>query len=152
MSSKYEYELDLHSDKFRVLCNKLNMTLCKEGATWTADIFSGGFKFSDEFPEGLNEPEMIDLALSVTTLLRRLWTYRMSLIEGKPRSDLAVTWESTMTLAPRWAGFTPERCSPRMQSIVDGVRSKKTQFAEDVDRLEARIEEEGNRKRASSTM
>jgi hypothetical protein len=142
---EHAYELNSNSERFILLCTKLNAMVCKEGATWSADIFSGGFKFSDEVPHDMNNPESIEIALSLTTLMRRLWAYRMSLIEGKPRPDLAATWELTRALAPRWAGFTPDRCSPKMQPIVDGVRFKREQFDRDIERLEARIEEQKNR-------
>ncbi len=133
------YDINLCSERFSLLCSKLNATLYKEDATWTLDVFSGGFKFSDEFPEGLSKPETMELELLLSTLMRSLWAYRISLVEGKSRPDLAATWESAKALAPLWAGFTPDRCSPNMQPIVDRVRSKAAQFAQDVERLEARL-------------
>lgn len=149
MSIEKAYELDLNSERFLFLCAKLNAMVCKEGATWSADIFSGGFKFSDETPGDVYECEYIEVALSLTTLMRRLWAYRMSVVEGRPRPDLAATWELTRALAPQWAGFTPDRCSPKMQPIVDGVKFKLEQFDQDTERLEATVAEQEHRKRGA---
>jgi hypothetical protein len=131
------YALELGSDRFIFLCTKLNATTRQEDADWSYDVFSGGFKFSDEIPDDVQESP--DLLLPLVTLLRQLWAHRMSLIEGSPRPDLAPTWELARRLAPRWVGFSPERCSPSMQSIVDESRLRGQQFCRDIERLEARL-------------
>jgi hypothetical protein len=131
------YDLELGSDRFVFLCAKLNATVRRADAAWSVDILSGGFKFNDEIPDGLNESPALFLPL--ITLLRSLWAYRSSLVEGKPRADLSATWEWTRRLAPRWAGFAPDRCSANMQSAVDDVKSKDVQYARDIERLEAAL-------------
>jgi hypothetical protein len=136
VASEDGFELTLSSECFRVLCTKLNTTVFKRDAPWSVDILSGGFKFSDEFPDNVNEPAVL---LPLITLLRRLWAYRVSLVEGKPRSELGPTWELTKALAPKWAGFTPDRCSPGMKPIVDEVKAKDSQFAQDIERLEEEL-------------
>src|SRR5262249_27520078 len=138
VSFEHAYDIDLASTRFILLCETLNATVCEENATWSADILSGGLKFSDEIPQEMSNPQSLDvtsieLTLCLTTLMRRLWAYRMSLIEGTPRSDLAATWELTRSLAPQWAGFAPDRCSAKMRPLVDGVRCKTEQFDQDVD-------------------
>jgi hypothetical protein len=129
------YDLELGSDRFVFLCTKLNATVPRTDAAWSVDLLSGGFKFNDEIPVGLNESP--DLFLPLITLLRSLWAYRSSLVEGRPRADLSATWEWTRRLAPHWAGFAPDRCSANMQSAVDEVRSKDVQYVRDIERLEA---------------
>jgi hypothetical protein len=130
------YHLELDSDRFLFLCTRLNATVRRDDASWSVDILSGGFKFDDEIPDGLSEAP--ELFLPLTTLLRSLWAYRFSLVEGKPRPDLYPTWESTRQLAPQWAGFAPDRCSANMRSLVAEVKSRDEQFARDVERLEPR--------------
>ena len=142
MEPHESYHLELDSDRFLFLCAKLNATVRRDDATWSVDILSGGFKFNDEIPEGLSESP--ELFLPLTTLLRSLWAYRVSLVEGKPRPDLYPTWESTRHLAPHWAGFAPDRCSANMQSAVDDVKSKDVQYARDIERLEAALRKDRN--------
>lgn len=140
MKSKHVYENDPNSEHFVSLCLKLNSTQCKANASWFAEVFSGGFMFNDEIPDDIHTPELREFSLSMNALLRRLWAYRMSLVEGKPRCNLAATWELTRALAPQWAGFAPDRCSPKMQSVVDDVRSELEQYDQDIERVERRIE------------
>jgi hypothetical protein len=80
------YHLELDSDRFLFLCTRLNATVRRDDASWSVDILSGGYKFDDEIPDGLSEAP--ELFLPLTTLLRRLWAYRFSLVEGNPRPDL----------------------------------------------------------------
>ncbi len=86
MEPDHAYDLELGSERFLFLCMKLNATAQREDAAWSADLLSGGFKFNDEIPDGLNESP--DLFLPLITLLRSLWAYRSSLVEGKPRPSL----------------------------------------------------------------
>jgi hypothetical protein len=137
MEPREAYHLELGSDRFLFLCTKLNATVRRDDASWSVDILSGGFKFNDEIPDGLSESP--ELFLPLTTLLRRLWAYRSSLVEGNPRPDLHPTWESTRQLAPQWAGFAPDRCSANVRSLVAEVKSRDEQFARDVERLEPRL-------------
>jgi hypothetical protein len=125
---------ELHTDCFTLICGLLNTTDLKGDAVWTVDIFSGGFKFSDEIPDVSDES--FEVTLSLIALLRRLWAYRVSLVEGEPRADLAPTWESASRLAPHWVGFTPDRCCSGMQPIVNELKSKDLQFAQDIEQLE----------------
>jgi hypothetical protein len=130
------YHLELGSDRFLFLCTKLNATVRRDDASWSVDLLSGGLKFNDEIPDGLGDSP--ELFLPLTTLLRSLWAYRSSLVEGKPRPDLYPTWESTRRLAPQWAGFAPDRSSANMRAVVAEVKSRDEQFARDLEHLEAR--------------
>jgi hypothetical protein len=136
------YDLELGSERFLELCSKLDLTAQRADAARSVDLLSGGFKFDDEIPDGLNESP--DQFLPLITLLRSLWAYRSSQVEGKPRADLSATWEWTRRLAPQWAGFAPDRCSAMLRSAVDDVRSKDVQFAQDIERLEARLKRNGD--------
>lgn len=136
MVTENAYNLELGSDRFLFLCHRLDAAAFREDAAWSVDIPSGGFKFGDEVPD--DSRESFDMVLPLFTLLRRLWAYRVSLVEGRPWPDLAPTWELTRSLAPRWAGFTPARCSAAMQPLVDEVKSRDLVFARDIERLEAR--------------
>jgi hypothetical protein len=135
METHEAYHLELGSDRFLFLCTKLNATVRRDDAAWSVDILSGGFKFNDEIPDGLSESP--ELFLPLTTLLRSLWAYRFSLVEGRSRPDLHPTWDATRQLAPQWAGFAPDRCSADMRSLVAEVKSRDEQFERDVARLEA---------------
>jgi hypothetical protein len=137
MATQDPYVLEPGSDRFLSLCARLNTTIRADDAEWSVDIMSGGFKFNDEIPDGLRESP--DVFLPLITLLRCLWAYRVSLVEGQPRADLALWWDSALHLAPHWAGFTPHRCSAAMQPVVADVKSKGLEFARDVERLEARL-------------
>ncbi len=101
------------------------------------NILSAGFNFDDEIPDGLTESP--DPFRPLTELLRSLWVYRLSLVNGKPRPDLAHTSEWTRRLAPQWAGFAPDRCSAIIQSVVGEVRVRDVEFARDIEPLEARL-------------
>jgi hypothetical protein len=141
MGPRHAYDLELGSERFLDLCTRLNATVRRDDAAWSADLLSGGFKFDDEIPDGLDEsPEAF---LPLITLLRRLWAYRISLVEGQPRPELAPAWEWTRRLAPQWAGFAPDRCSAIMRSVVDQVKARDARFARDGERLEARLRTSG---------
>jgi hypothetical protein len=141
MEPHHAYDLELGSERFLDLCTRLNATVRRNDAAWSADLLSGGFKFDDEIPDGLDEsPESF---LPLITLLRMLWAYRRSLVEGHPRPELAPAWEWTRRLASRWAGFAPDRCSAIMQSVVDQVKARDARSASDVERLEARLRTSG---------
>lgn len=142
MESHDLFHLDLGSDRFLFLCTKLNATVQRDDAAWSVDILSGGFKFNDEIPDGLGESP--DLYLPLVTLLRGLWAYRRSLVEGRPRPDLAPTWEWARRLAPQWAGFAPDRCSARMQPVVGEVKAREAQFGRDIESLEVRLRRGGD--------
>jgi hypothetical protein len=143
MEPDHAYELELGSERFLDLCTKLNATAQRDDAAWSVDILSGGFKFNDEIPDGLDESP--DLFLPLVALLRGLWAYRASLVEGKSRPDLAPAWEWTSRLAPLWAGFAPDRCSANMRPVVAQVKAQDVQFAQDLQGLEARSSRAGRR-------
>ena len=142
MEPDHAYDLELGSERFLFLCTKLNATAQRDDAAWSVDLLSGGFEFNDEIPDGLNESP--DLFLPLITLLRSLWAYRSSLVEGKRRPDLASAWERTRRLAPQWAGFAPDRCSAMMRPVIAQVKSQDEQFARDMERLEARMRSNGD--------
>ncbi len=90
-------------------------------ATRGYDLFAGGFKYSDEVPRDLWCSE--EHVLPLVTLLRQLWGYRASLIEGQPRNDLQVVWEAVRTWSPNWAGFSQDRCSCDLTAELQLVRT-----------------------------
>lgn len=137
MESRDLYHLELGSDRFVLLCGKLDDANRRDDASWSAEQMSGGFRFDDEFPRDLDDsPEVV---LPLVTLLRNLWAYRRSLVEGTPRAELACWWEQTQHLAPHWAGFAPERCSPEMQPVVEEVKASQEQFSRDVLAIDSKL-------------
>lgn len=138
MSSHDPFELPVDSPQCRFLCAALNDARPQAGAQGRPELFSGGFKFSDEIPRSLFDSD--EHVLQLVTLMRCLWGYRASLVRGEPRSDLAPYWNVTKQLAPNWAGFAAERCSPRMMEFLDGpVREQFEAFVNDCDRLDASL-------------
>lgn len=136
MSSHDPFELPVESPQCRFLCAALNDARVQQDAECRPEFFSGACKFSDEVPEALLESD--DHTLPLVTLLRCLWGYRASFVVGKPREDLAPYWNLAQRMAPQWAGFTAERCSPEMADYVNGsVRKHCEQILTDMDRLDA---------------
>ena len=138
MDETYQDPLDPASERFAALCKHLNCAARQDNAKWSADVFSGGFKFSDEFPtdyEKLGEqlPSFVDL-------LRCLWGYRASLVMQTPRQDLAGYWEAAKAHAPNWAGFSSERSSAQMKPRVAATDRKVTKFIRDMDRMDRELE------------
>jgi hypothetical protein len=135
--SEDPFEVSVDSESFQLLCRELNSMVRKENASWSVDLLSGGFKFNDELPESANG-SLQDM-LPMITLLRRLWAYRASLVEGMPRASLAENWDEVRRLAPQWAGFAADRCAASMKSVMVAVREQDARFAEDIARLEERL-------------
>jgi hypothetical protein len=132
------YEISVDSPECRFLCAALDDMRLQEGAVRSPEFFSGGFRFSDEVPRDLLKSDKHVLPL--VTLLRRLWGYRASLVVGRPREDLAPYWERARELAPHWAGFADDRCSPEMADYVNGpVQEHCEQILKDLDRLDAQL-------------
>src|ERR1035441_6867135 len=116
MNETGEDMLDLSSKAFHCLCKHLNCAMRQADATCSVDLFSGGFKFSDEAPADFET--LGDSLMPFVNLVRCLWGYRASIVMGKPRQDLAAYWEAAKKCAPRWAGFSPERSSEEMKIHV----------------------------------
>ena len=151
MSAEDYYGLELESETYSSLCESLNKTPSLEGAIWLpSDIFCGAFRFSDEYPRDVAESGRPELISPLTGLLRYLWAYRTSLVVGKPRSQFAAAWERTKTLAPLWAGFSPERYSSKMLPIVECMNLINEDRYRKMDEFEARLNEQQMRKRGES--
>jgi len=132
-----EKKLSPNSERCSQLAAELNNAKVQGNATCTVDLFAGGFAFSDEIPAGFGvQSEMLSGMLA---LLRYLWCYRTSLIEGKPRTELLPYWELAKRVAPNWAGFSVDRVSNKMLDKVKLVRAGTSKFLDDIEALEARI-------------
>jgi hypothetical protein len=80
------------------------------GATRAYEALSGGFWWSDEFPDGLVEA----CRRAGSWAFRYLMGYRASLVAGCPREALARPWRQLERECPGWPGFRPERRGPEL--------------------------------------
>ena len=114
-------------------------------ATVCFDGMSGGFKYSDEFPERLmGTPEELDQLLPWVTMLRILWGHRVSLVLGAPRSDLEVWWKTVQQIAPQWPGFSEDRCSTLAVSLAEWCEEKSSELIAGLEELSDRMEGKRN--------
>jgi hypothetical protein len=137
MDDGYQDPLDPASNLFANLCKELSACVRKDDATHAADFFSGGFKFSDEFPA--NFEQLGERLPSFVDLLRCLWGYRASLVTGKPRQDLVAYWEAAKMRSPNWAGFSAERCSPHMKNHAEEAERRTTEIINELDRMDREL-------------
>jgi hypothetical protein len=117
------------------LCSCLDSLEYDESALCSADLLSGGYKFSDEIPMVFEMDQ--SHAQDVISLLRYLWAYRASIVINNPLSSLADCWNRTKQYAPNWPGFYDERCSSCMMSFVIhecGAKSSKD-FIESIEKM-----------------
>jgi hypothetical protein len=134
MNEIYEDPLDPASEAFQRLCIHLDSSVRRDNATCSVDLFSGGFKFSDEAPPDYEK--LADSLPPFVDLMRCLWGYRASIVAGKPRQDLAAYWEAARRYAPGWAGFSPERASEEMKIHLDEAARRTTEFIKEMDLLD----------------
>jgi hypothetical protein len=133
----YDDPIEPTTATFRALCDILDSCATQENATCGPDLFSGGYKFSDEAPADFEK--LGDHLLPLVDLLRCLWGYRASIVVGKPRADLAHYWEAAKGFAPRWAGFSPERSSPEMKAHIDNVDRLAVEFLAEMERMDRKL-------------
>jgi hypothetical protein len=93
-----------------VLARALRHTSFDPNATRSAELFSGGFMYSDEMPaRWCFDPDDGKYAF------RLLIAFRASLIRGEPVEDLRPIWQEIHPLCPHWPGFRLERCDPALR-------------------------------------
>jgi hypothetical protein len=102
------FDLEFGSDQHHALLEFFNKATIQPNASIQFDILSGAYRFTDESPVIGDDS---DLGLRRVTLLRILCAYRISVIRGSPRMELAHWWELAKAKAPNWAGFAEGRCS-----------------------------------------
>lgn len=136
------FSLELDSDEFHLICNEMNQLKPDSSGVPSFDGMSGGFKFSDEVPLTISEGDS-PLVLPLVTLLRCLWGYRVSLVCGKPRSDLVKWWTAANIAAPNWPGFLAERNSIVMQPFVDRCKKSSRRMTETLDELDQACRADG---------
>jgi hypothetical protein len=125
------------SEDFITLCTHLNSLARRNDAACEADLFSGGFKFSDEVPADIEK--LGENLMPLVNLLRCLWGYRASIAVGNLRQDLAPYWDAARTHAPRWAGFSPERSSAEMKVHVDNANRRTKEFIAEMERMDRNL-------------
>jgi hypothetical protein len=138
MIESYDDPIDPALEIFQRLCMILDSCEKRADATCSPDVFSGGFKFSDEAPHDFEK--LGDQLPPFVDLLRCLWGYRASVATGKPRSDLAHYWDAAKVRAPRWPGFAVERSSEKMKCHVDAAERQTMEFIKEMDRLDRTLE------------
>ena len=130
-SSSFDVAFD--SEEFCRVCAELNRLVPDIHAQASYDGMSGGFKFPDEIP---NDRVTRDaLALPLVTVLRSLWSYRRSLVEGRPRLELEEWWSAVKASAPKWPGFLESRCGPSMRVLAEECDAKGKQLTGEIDEL-----------------
>jgi hypothetical protein len=86
-----------------------------EAATFTLELCSGGFVWSDE--------NYVEFAAACRGRGNHHYpepiAYRASLILACPREDCRQGWEELRRLVPQWPGFRPERCSPSLRVALE---------------------------------
>ncbi len=133
------WHLALNSSEFRTLCQFLNRTTPNTDASLHYDVMSGGYRYSDESPaDSLNDFDE-NLILPLTTLLRFLWAFRLSVVRSSPRTELAEWWDSAKALAPNWSGFSPERCSENGIQFIEFCDIRQKEWGEGVEALEKQL-------------
>jgi hypothetical protein len=94
----------------RKIAKRLNAMKPESNAECFFELMSGGLVWTDEqlWPADADE----------LGALRTLWNYRTSLILENPRTEFEETWNSAVSLAPKWPGFLPERREPRSNLLA----------------------------------
>lgn len=133
------WDLELDSEPFKVICQFLNRTIPTTDATLHYDVMSGGYRFSDESPADSVRNLDEALILPLITLLRCLWAYRLSVVRGTPRVELAEWWNSARSLAPNWCGFLPDRCREGERQFAQFCDARQTEWEAGVEALERRL-------------
>jgi len=130
-----KYHLEIGSPIFNKIVSLLNECSIDCNATWSVDIMSGGFKFSDEVSERIKSSSD-EVRMPAVTLLRILWAHRISLVSRSPRVDLATWWDATKNLAPRWPGFDISRTTIAAIDYAKECNVKTKIFNEEIERIE----------------
>jgi hypothetical protein len=113
--------------KPEVLIPHLRRLRADPQATRQFEMMSGGFLWSDEKPAGYSDA-------AADYALRRLLAYRASLVRGRPREELASTWEAVLAACPEWPGFLPERRSPALAEELDRASKSSMRSLDRLDR------------------
>jgi hypothetical protein len=109
-------------------------------ATYSFEIMSGGFAWSDEC---LGQVAFICMERG-SWAFRFVLGYRASLSREAPREEFRASWEQLQRECPEWPGFRPERRAPSLAAELDREQRK---LCAGFRRLERRIQQErGNRK------
>ncbi|MDB5387945.1 MAG: hypothetical protein JWM11_3591 [Planctomycetaceae bacterium] len=140
MQQENPWHLALNSGRFKILCQFLNRTTPNTDATLHYDVMSGGYRFSDESPPDSLRDFDQELILPLITLLRFLWAYRLSVVHGTPRNELAEWWHSTKVLAPNWSGFSPERVSENGIQFATFCDARQKEWEEGVEAFERQLQ------------
>lgn len=138
MRSVDPFDIAIGSNEFRQICYEINNLPVDPNCTSSFDGMSGAFGFPDEFPRKLLLSDH-PLLCPTIGLLRYLWAYRISLVRGEPRSDLASWWNAVKELAPNWPGFLSVRSSTLMLSVADEIRTKADKLTRDFDALDQKF-------------
>lgn len=99
-------------------------------AQCTYEIMSGGFKWSDEWPENVG----FICVEHGSWAFRYVLGYRASLIQGVPRQELRSAWEQLKLSCPEWPGFRPDRSSPALKPALDDAANEAVLDMDDLDR------------------
>lgn len=97
-----------------ILAKALRQTIFDPKARREAELFSGGFMYSDEMPAwSYRDTHEGGYAF------RCLIGFRASLIRQEPREDLRPIWNEIYRLCPHWPGFRSERCDPTLRDELE---------------------------------
>lgn len=98
----------------RVLAKALRHTRFDPNARRSAELFSGGFMYSDEMPARW----YLD-SNDGGYAFRRLIGFRASLIRAEPMEYLRPIWDEIQRLCPHWPGFRSERRDPALREELE---------------------------------
>lgn len=142
MPERSPWHLELNSNEFITLCRFLNRTTPNTDASLHYDVMSGGYRYSDESPADSLHDFDEALILPLTTLLRFLWAFRLSVVRGNPRTEFVDWWDSAKSLAPNWSGFLPERCSENGIQFTEFCDARQKEWDEGVEALEKQLSQQ----------
>jgi hypothetical protein len=103
---------------FRKIAGRLNACKPDPKAECFFEVVSGGLIWTDERPSFEVDAEELGA-------LRILWSYRTSLLLGKPRAEFQRVWDAAFALSPHWPGFIIERQQPRSDLVALIPESKR---------------------------
>ncbi len=130
------YYIEFGSDQCNAILDLLNKTTVQSDASFKVDMMAGAYKFSDEFPDLSADDQLL---FPLVSLLRMLWTYRISLVRNNPRISYARWWDLAKTNAPNWAGFALERYTVTALPYAEECSLRCRTFDAETDELERRI-------------
>jgi hypothetical protein len=97
------------------------------------EVMSGALVWSDEYPF-VADGVYYDIEMFPRQLLRGVWAYRSSLIEGEPKERCRAGWELAQSLFPKWPGFLPERRDPSLKDLLVRLREEAGDPFEDLEK------------------